>query len=243
MRCCGPPPWAAERSHLEPGRWCARPDAADAALRTAERAIARGIEPASKSRVATSWCETAEPRAGAALPCPALSGCRAPLGRGEVARGDPMAGQRRPVERAGRRLAGPPVPRARRRGTRHRTRRRRRSCRPRTEAASRRRSGSASSPRRGRGPTRPAAPRLMTTTGAKASSPSSAHPPRSASASAAVANSRSGATDRSERLGGVCPAASSGPLEARSTLIAAPFIRASWVAHRPAEPSGSPSSE
>ena len=57
----------------------------------------------------------------------------------------------------------------------------------------------------------PCAPRLMTTTGAKASSPSSAQPPRSASASPAVANRRSGATDRRSAWAAFCPAASKRP--------------------------------
>ena len=90
---------------------------------------------------------------------------------------------------------------------------------------SRPRTGAARRPR-SRGRSRPSGPRLTTATGANSSRPSTAWRPSSASASDAVANSRSGAisaiSDRAARR----PWASSGPIEARSTLTIAPAARA-----------------
>ena len=198
--------------------------------------IGRGGTPGLSSRPANI-----RPRYGtAAAPCGTLSGCRAPAvrARGGGRRPDgPPASRGGVTRRPARRSGGP---RATRPGSRHRTRRRRPVV---SDANSGRvamseRIGVEPSPRARIDA--PCAPRLMTTTGAKASSPSSAHPPSSASASPAVANRRSGATDRKSACAAFWPAASNGPLDARSTLIAAPFIRASWAAHRPAEPRGSP---
>ena len=138
----------------------------------------------------------------------------------------------------GRRL----VPRARRRGTRRRTRRRPPSCRSPAGALV------ATSKRRFPASDRvstvaPLAPRLMIAVRARSSMRSAGRAPRRAVASAAVVNRKSGWIERTSSIAVARPSASSGPVEARSRLTAAPAARASSIDRRPAVPSGRPSSE
>ena len=176
-------------------------------------------------------------------PLPARLGRAAAPGAAPRSAGPRRDGRPAPPDAATpRRTARSRATRTSRRGTRRRRRRRPRSCPWPDDVPWRPRSGPAPSPSRAR-TVAPFAPRLTTAIDADSSSPSTAWWPRNASASAAVANSRSGAMASMRSRAARRPSASSGPIDARSRLTTAPAARASSMARRPASPSGCPISE